>query len=208
MPYSIWYSLVTLFGCSCLICSTSLTLRANGNFQKHFQINNFKQSIIDPAPSFILSTCRKFLGSTHSRTQLNSYCALDPKDRGQSRQGATKFRAWSHLHLSSWQAWQDFTTLGNFEISSKQQQQYSHRNSSSPWMASASFCFLSSSNTRLYLSFSVVSLLQCSCCGVCAYCALAADSARVSPLFATTATAAGTRRPQLTWRVNNNLGNK
>ena len=57
--------------------------------------------------------------------------------------------------------------------------------------------FLSFSNTRLYLSFSVVSLLQCSCCGVCAYCALAADSARVSPLFAT-ATAAGTRRPQLT----------
>ena len=140
----------------------------------------------------------------HDWTQ---YCALDPKDRGQSRQGATKFRAWSHLQVSSWQACQDFTTLNNFEISSKQQQQYSHRNSSSPWMASASFCFLSFSNTRLYLSFSAVSLLQCSCCGVCAYCALAADSARVSPLFAT-ATAAGTRRPQLTWRVNNNLGNK
>ena len=178
-----------------------------GNVQKQFQINKFKQSIIDPVPGFILSTCRNVLGSTHSRTRLNTILCPGSQTSRPKSQGATKFRAWSHLQVSSWQACQDFTTLGNFDISSKQQQQYSHRNSSSPWMASASFCFLSFSNTRLYLSFSVVSLLQCSCCGVCAYCALAADSARVSPLFAT-ATAAGTRRPQLTWRVNNNLGNK
>ena len=59
-----------------------------GNFQKHFQINNFIQSIIDPAPSFILSTCRKFLCSTHSRTQLNSIlCPGSQRSRPKSPKG-------------------------------------------------------------------------------------------------------------------------